>query len=258
MKNMIKQIILRLYKALPRPVRSFGALIVGRLLGRQLFWDIESLIKPKDSILSGCTDEEDFAAEGIKDTQFILGLQLATETSTTLHIGCGMGRVEKQLVEHVAAVHGIDVSRVMIQRAREYVKHPRAHFHVGNGENLSTFTDDMFDLIYSLLVFQHFPKTTALSYLQEVKRTLKPGGRFLCQYQYKGEEENIEDPDPSHPWGIRLYNEREIREMAGQAGLTIERFIDLEEAREKRRQGIPHAECNIYALYVKSDDLVKS
>ena len=120
----MKQMVLLLYKAIPRPVRSFGALVLGKCLGRRWFWDLESLVKPRDSILSGCTDEAEFAATGERDAAFMQSLELIDAESVTLHIGCGMGRIEKHLAEHVSAAHGIDISRVMIRRARHAPERP--------------------------------------------------------------------------------------------------------------------------------------
>lgn len=236
-------------KRIPPKVRYQAAALIGRVFGKRFFWNLEALLKPKDAILSGCDDDAAFQQAGLRDATFIRETGLLHPNAVTLHIGCGMGRIEQHLAPWVNRAYGVDISRGMIRRARRHVRHNNVEFRVTSGEDLAGFDDAMFDLVYSTLVFQHLSRDTVARYLREVKRVLKPEGAFLCQYQYKGEDELVSDPPADHPWGIRLYSERELRGAGDTAGLPVERILQLEEARRLRAQGVDHARCSVWVIY---------
>jgi hypothetical protein len=75
-------------------------------------------------------------------------------------------------------IHGIDVADEMIARAREKLRGvPHAFAHHASGSDLSMFSDDYFDFVYSYAVFQHIPSAEVVfSYLRETVRVLRPGG----------------------------------------------------------------------------------
>jgi ubiquinone/menaquinone biosynthesis C-methylase UbiE len=101
-----------------------------------------------------------------------------------LEIGCGPARIMKPLSYRFGEIHGVDVSDEMIRLAREKLRDiPHAHAHVIRGADLAAFADDSFDFVYSYAVFQHIPdRAVVFNYLYEVRRVLKPGGIFRCQF----------------------------------------------------------------------------
>lgn len=97
-----------------------------------------------------------------------------------LNVGCGLGRVEKFLACKVREVHSVDFSETMIDRARERLKDcPNVFFYRNDGESLTMFGENAFDIAWSELVFQHIPKEIIRKYVREIHRVLKPGGRFI-------------------------------------------------------------------------------
>ena len=242
---------MKLLKLLPGWIKYYGSLLVGKLLGRRIFWNIEALLKPKDAILSGCESDEEFYNQGNLDVQYLESLNLLNPETISLHIGCGIGRMEKFIAPKVKEAYGIDVSKVMINKAKSLVSESNAHFICNNGTDLKVFDNNTLTLIYSFFVFQHFSRATARGYMAEVARVLKPDGNFLCQFQYKGEEEAVNDPPEDHPWGIRLYNINDINELAHVAKLNLVKIHNLDEARSLRAQGVEHGKCNVWALFNK-------
>lgn len=102
------------------------------------------------------------------------------EGKRMLDIGCGVGRLDRGFAEMFAEVWGLDVSGEMIAQAKELNKtFSNITFIKGNGQNLSVFQNDYFDLVFSYITFQHIPEKKIIqSYFSEVHRVLKQGGLF--------------------------------------------------------------------------------
>ena len=225
--------------------------LIGKTFGRRFFWNIEAIFKAKNAILSGCKNDEEFENAGRSDADFLLNLDLINKNYRALDIGCGIGRIEQHLSDYVNEIHGVDISGIMIKKARKYAKKTNVFFHVNDGSDLKMFPGDYFDIAFSFYVFQHFSRNIAVAYVKEIERVLKSEGKFLCQFQYKNENESIEDPGDKHPWGIRLYSEKDIQLLAKTGDLKVLRFVDLEDAKEKRSKGIDHDKCNVFAIMGK-------
>lgn len=100
-----------------------------------------------------------------------------------LDVGCGPGTLAIALASRSGArrVCGIDPSHEMIARAKQ--KATRAHvavdFQVTSIEELP-FADASFDLVTSSLMLHHLPRDVKRRGLAEVRRVLRPGGRFMA------------------------------------------------------------------------------
>ncbi len=105
---------------------------------------------------------------------------------STLDIGCGTGRLSRALSTINAKVTGIDISKEMIEKAKnDNADHKSITFVQGSGIGLQPLNDNSFDFCFSFIVFQHIPnKNVILSYFSEIQRVLKDGGR--AKFQVRG------------------------------------------------------------------------
>ena len=138
------------------------------------FWDRSAAIDAPAAIADQMVDDS-FERSGRADAQSLA--PLLPPDAVVLEIGCGVGRVMKHLAPMCREVHGIDISMNMTQAGRQRLAHlPQVQFHLGNGYDLGELDSDSFDLVYSVVTFQHMPKTVAYNYLVESHRVLKPNG----------------------------------------------------------------------------------
>lgn len=101
-----------------------------------------------------------------------------------LDIGCGTGTLAilaKQRVGEAGVVHGIDAAPEMIAHAR--VKAKRAGVELVLAEGVAQalpLPDSAVDVVLSTLMLHHLPRKARPEIVREIKRALKPGGRFLA------------------------------------------------------------------------------
>lgn len=101
-----------------------------------------------------------------------------------LDVGCGTGTLTiaaKARAGPTGQVYGIDASPEMIEVAREKAgkKGADVDFRVGLIEDIP-FPDGQFDVVLSSLMLHHLPDDVKRQGFQEIRRVLKPDGRFLA------------------------------------------------------------------------------
>ena len=94
-----------------------------------------------------------------------------------VEIGCGVGRITRELARRAGSVRAIDVSPLMLELARE--ANPsltNVEWLVGDGRTLPV-DDASADVCQSDVVFQHLPSPElTYGYVSEIGRVLVPGG----------------------------------------------------------------------------------
>ena len=96
-----------------------------------------------------------------------------------LDLGCGSGWATRLMAEKASSgsVTGIDIADEMIKLAREAsTSFPNVEFQLASAEKLP-FSDGEFSHAFSMESLYYYADMSAA--LREIKRVLKPGGRFV-------------------------------------------------------------------------------
>lgn len=142
------------------------------------FWN-EKASTPGSAFIAvdGSTNEETARLTGAysaKQVSAALNLQAGDRV---LELGCGVGRIGREIAPRVAHWEGADISANMLEVARERL---REHANVGFTElhrsSLQPLADASFDKAYCVAVFIHMDKEDFYLYLEDLARVLKPGG----------------------------------------------------------------------------------
>jgi len=113
-----------------------------------------------------------------------LDLARPAEGESVLDVGCGTGTLAiaaKYRVGNLGKVTGVDASPEMIGRARQKAKKRGVEvtFQTGAAQSLP-FQDAAFDVVLSTVMLHHLPDDARAMCISEIRRVLKPGGRFLA------------------------------------------------------------------------------
>lgn len=99
-----------------------------------------------------------------------------------LDLGCGRGRLARDLANHGYKVIGVDLSEIAIKKASEAALDSgvtgSAKFFVGDASHLD-FQTDSFDAVVEMGLLHHFDSETRRQVLSEIARVLRNGGHFL-------------------------------------------------------------------------------
>jgi len=130
-------------------------------------------------------DAADFWASGednLRRTLEVFGLEFSGD-ERVLEIGCGIGRMTRALAGRAKEVVGVDVSEEMVRQGhRALADLANVELRVNNGQDLSEFADQSFDVCYSFIVFQHIPDPAiTCQYISEMGRVLRCGGWAFFQ-----------------------------------------------------------------------------
>lgn len=112
-------------------------------------------------------------------------ISIPENTKTVLEVGCGIGRILREIYDKNELEHciGVDASVSMIDEGIAYVGDRNIDMIEcdGNGE-LELLRDDYFDFSFSIITFQHIPNTeTVKKYISEMLRVTKSGGEIMFQ-----------------------------------------------------------------------------
>lgn len=135
----------------------------------------------------GRWDVDEFLATGRREIDAVLETgrrySLPERRDHALDFGCGVGRLTRALAAHFGSATGVDISEVMVSRARAlHTDRPACTFKILDDGGLTAFPDRSFDCIYSRIVLQHIPDRWATeAHLREFVRLLTGGGLLVFQ-----------------------------------------------------------------------------
>lgn len=130
---------------------------------------------------------DEFLATGRREIDTMLETarrwKLPKRRGRALDFGCGVGRLTRALAAYFLSVVGVDVSEVMVSRARTLnADTPSCAFEVMGASGLAGYPDQSFDLIYAWLVLQHIPQRSLIEHqLLDFVRLLADGGLLVFQ-----------------------------------------------------------------------------
>jgi SAM-dependent methyltransferase len=159
------------------------------------------LIPPKEMLFDGSSTPEQFVlfGEGFCNHVVIPRGQLLP-SSAILDVGCGNGGVARPLTRFLSSAglyEGIDVdARAIAWLQNHYESRPNFRFTCANvsnklynpggrlssGEYRFPFQDATFDVVLLKSVFTHMLPPDVRTYLREIGRVLKQGGRAIITY----------------------------------------------------------------------------
>lgn len=94
-----------------------------------------------------------------------------------LDLACGQGYFSREFARAGATVVGADIAPELITYAKEHTKEKNVSYVVSSADNLSFAKEKEFDLVVCVLALQNIENLAGTC--AEVRRVLKPGGRFI-------------------------------------------------------------------------------
>ena len=116
------------------------------------------------------------------DLDRLIAVAAPLSSERALDVGCGVGHTLRRIAPLVAFAVGADATLEMMQAGRDsVVTAPNAAF-VQSDATALPFADASFDLATCRLAAHHFTDSAAA--FREVRRVLRPGGRFVLVDNY--------------------------------------------------------------------------
>jgi len=116
------------------------------------------------------------AAVPVKNITDLAGIH---QDDNVLEIGCGVGRIGRELASRCASWTGTDISINMLAEARRRLSElPNVHLVRLEKTGLETLHSEAFDLVYSTNMFDHLDEIDRWLYVRDAFRVLRSGGRL--------------------------------------------------------------------------------
>ncbi len=200
---------------------------ISSFIPQKIYWYLAGFIHPWQSVLEDTNSASEVYNRGDDFVKILNKFNLISKKSKVLDIGCGVGRVEYSLHKYVDYLVGVDISYSMVRLAKKNISYPNTRFYENNGKDLRLFKDNSFDLIFSVIVFQHLPTTVLENYLKESYRVLTDNGGLI--FQISLDEKDKKTPPPlNHPWALRYYSSKELMNLLLQNNFKDVKFFNAD------------------------------
>jgi SAM-dependent methyltransferase len=147
------------------------------------FWDAQAAT-PESALaaVDGSASEDVVQITGkFTAAQVATALELGPD-DRVLELGCGVGRIGRELAPHCSHWTGVDISEKMIAHARDRLSNlENTAFHQLERTSLEAVPDRSLTKAYSVAVLCHMDKEDLYLYLQELHRAVRPGGLIYVE-----------------------------------------------------------------------------
>ena len=155
-----------------------GAPRLRRLDYKTVWSDLSDTLARAKMHVIGTEDEDALTGSAKQTTDFLSKRVGVRPEDTVLEIGCGIGRVAKQLAPRCRTWIGCDVSPNMLKLARERLREfSNVELLETSGHDLRPIADLSVDVAYCTVVFMHLEPWDRYNLVKEAFRVLRPGGR---------------------------------------------------------------------------------
>lgn len=166
-------------------------------------------------------DLDEFYATGEADVaRLFADIGQPFDPKSALDFGCGVGRLTRALTQRVPVVVGCDAAESMLQLARAAV--PSATF-------ATELPDQRFDLVCSLIVFQHIPVPAGMAIVERLLGMVDAGGVAALHFTFR------------RPGGA-------LRRLARRVRARLPLLHRIASRLEGDRRGLPYMQMNEYDL----------
>jgi SAM-dependent methyltransferase len=143
--------------------------------------------------VAGTADADWFLRSGRAAYDAIAEHVSLDDVESVLDFGCGCGRVTRYWADFEGVVSGSDVNAHAINWCRDNLSF--ASFMENGLAPPVDFDDATFDLVYALSVFTHLTDDLQLTWRDELRRVLRPGGRLLITTHGRSYLPRLEPPE---------------------------------------------------------------
>ncbi|HMB57142.1 MAG TPA: class I SAM-dependent methyltransferase [Arenimonas sp.] len=148
------------------------------------FWN-ERAASPAGAIaaVDGSQNETTLQLTGAYSARQVAAALALRAGDRVFELGCGVGRIGRELAGHFSHWHGLDIAENMLAVARDRLAGiDGVQLDVLTESRLTPLADASVDKGYCVAVFIHMDKEDFLLYLRDVARVLVPGGLFYFDH----------------------------------------------------------------------------
>jgi ubiquinone/menaquinone biosynthesis C-methylase UbiE len=146
-----------------------------------LVWDsLAASMHEAAMAATGATNEVGLQGSATETVRNLLELAGISSHEEVLEIGCGVGRIAKEVAPLCRSWAGADISANMLAHASERLKNLQNTrlIHL-KSVGLNDVRENSFDVVYATNMLAHLDEMDRWRYVQEAYRVLRPGGRIF-------------------------------------------------------------------------------
>jgi ubiquinone/menaquinone biosynthesis C-methylase UbiE len=144
-------------------------------------WDsLASSMNDAGAAAAGEANESRLRSSAAETVANLLDLASISAQDEVLEIGCGVGRIGREIAGHCKSWTGADISTNMLTHASARLQSlPNTRLLLLKSVGLEPFADNSVNVVYATNMLAHLDEMDRWRYVQEAFRVLRPGGRIF-------------------------------------------------------------------------------